>query len=296
MDAAQTMPNSQTKPLPTTAVALPLVISSRGEHPAPSSPVIPRPVFARDTSNHIPQSQPAPPTGRPPESAFGSVGRTPPGLRAALEICLPNISHRSTEQSPEMHKSVSAPSLFIVAIREQLESALKAEEEEIAAARRRVEQIVTRPGQWDSLLTALAKADESLTSIPELRQLAELFRAPRALSHGIPQPVESSPTTESELETRSQLAAWKLLDDTIHAAVDSAGQMDEIWQILAKVQGQIRTRKSAEAKLRAESTARELAKAKRMAEVRHLAKEATRVAENNGTTATDDAEREEIKR
>lgn len=264
------------------------------ERGTPASAGIRRPMFTRDASHRTLRSQPTPPVGPPPNSAFGSTGRNPPDLLGALELRLPRISPRPPDTSPDLRKSPSAASLLIIASREKLEVAVKAEEDEKAQARERINEITKQPAKLESLFTALAKAHESVEIIQELQRLTEVSKDSAAPKER--QPAGSNSAAAGDLSAQNEVAARKLVEETIEATVDGSRQREEIRQILAKVEDRTRERRRAEAQLKAEETARDLAKAKRMADVRSLAKEVARVGEADGNKMTDEADREEIER
>lgn len=289
--------NSAVDGAPASAAAAesPLVVPSLSERATPSSPVVRRPVFAKDASYHNIRSQPAPPSGPPPSTAFGPAGRPPSELLNVLDLRLPHVSPKPTNTSSgDLRKITSAPSLLVIARREKFELARKAEEEAKAQARKRIDEITGKPALTESVLTAMAKAHESVQIIQELQRLTELSRdsaAPEEM-----QPVEPHRSAEYERLAQNEAAARKVVEEEIAATVHDSGQRDEIRQILVEVENRTRERQRAAAHLKAEQTARDLARAKRMADIRSLAKEVARVPEANGSTAADEAEREEIGR
>ncbi|CAM9611451.1 unnamed protein product, partial [Sphacelaria rigidula] len=218
------------------------------------------------------RSQPAPPSGPPPSTAFGPGGRPPTELLNALELRLPQVSPRPTNTSSgDMRKITSAPSLLVIARREKFGLALKAEEEAKADARKRIDGITGKPVQTESVLTAMAKAHESVQIIQELQRLTELSRNSAATQEI--QPVESHRFPERERLAQNEAAARKVVEEEIAASVHDSGQRDEIREILVEVENRTRERQRAEVQFKAEQTARDLAKAKRMADIRSLAKE-----------------------
>lgn len=282
--------NSPSDGAPTTTC--PLVIPPLDERGTPSSARVRGPVFTRDLSHPSLRSQPTPPVEPPPNLAFGSSGRSPPDLLDALGLRLPQISPRP--HSPDVHKSPSAASLLIIASREKLEVAMKAEEDETTQARERINEITKRPAQSASILNALAKAHESVEIIQELQRLTKISKDVTASKER--QLAGSDLPTEGEPFAQNGTAARKLAEETIEGIVDYSEQREEIRQILTKVENRTKERQRAQAQLKAEEIARDLAKAKRMVDIRNLAKEVARVGETDGNTVPDEAEREEIGR